>query len=216
MGPGLWRAHLESGSGLPVRVPGELWAGSRGRSADGGPQGGVSRALPCRFLGTSGQNVSDIFRYSSMEDHLEILEWTLQVRHVSPTAPDTLGTGTQTVVWSKGPGKAKGAPAMLGGFPAWICTHQPSRDLSKEKPQSLVCLGSYCGILRLFVAKALLRAEGHGSTVGARAGQSTAPCPGAHPGGRKRQQQSILPCLWGHAAVFGDVFVVAAATGSRV
>uniref|UniRef100_A0AAF6YXA5 DNA polymerase delta subunit 2 n=1 Tax=Bos taurus TaxID=9913 RepID=A0AAF6YXA5_BOVIN len=44
-----------------------------------------------RFLGTSGQNVSDIFRYSSMEDHLEILEWTLQVRHISPTAPDTLG-----------------------------------------------------------------------------------------------------------------------------
>ena len=26
---------------------------------------------------------------------------------------------------------------MLGGFPAWICTQQPSRDLSKEKPQSL-------------------------------------------------------------------------------
>eukprot|EP00071_Canis_lupus_P053095 XP_539802.3 DNA polymerase delta subunit 2 isoform X1 [Canis lupus familiaris] len=44
-----------------------------------------------RFLGTSGQNVSDIFRYSSMEDHLEILEWTLRIRHISPTAPDTLG-----------------------------------------------------------------------------------------------------------------------------
>ncbi|KAF6086599.1 DNA polymerase delta 2, accessory subunit [Phyllostomus discolor] len=44
-----------------------------------------------RFLGTAGQNVSDIFRYSSMEDHLEILEWTLRVRHISPTAPDTLG-----------------------------------------------------------------------------------------------------------------------------
>ncbi|XP_038609813.1 DNA polymerase delta subunit 2 [Tachyglossus aculeatus] len=43
------------------------------------------------FLGTSGQNVSDIFRYSSMEDHLEILEWTLRVGHISPTAPDTLG-----------------------------------------------------------------------------------------------------------------------------
>ena len=41
----------------------------------------------------TGQNVSDIFRYSSMEDHLEILEWTLQVRHISPTAPDTLGNG---------------------------------------------------------------------------------------------------------------------------
>lgn len=37
--------------------------------------------------------MSDIFRYSSMEDHLEILEWTLQVRHISPTAPDTLGNG---------------------------------------------------------------------------------------------------------------------------
>lgn len=47
--------------------------------------------MPRRFLGTSGQNVSDIFRYSSMEDHLEILEWTLRVRHLSPTAPDTLG-----------------------------------------------------------------------------------------------------------------------------
>lgn len=55
------------------------------------PRVGVSRALPCRFLGTAGQNVSDIFRYSSMEDHLEILEWTLRVRHISPTAPDTLG-----------------------------------------------------------------------------------------------------------------------------
>lgn len=63
-------------------MPGELLAG---------PEGGLSRALPCRFLGTAGQNVRDIFRYSSMEDHLEILEWTLRVRHISPTAPDTLG-----------------------------------------------------------------------------------------------------------------------------
>ncbi|KAM6289071.1 LOW QUALITY PROTEIN: DNA polymerase delta subunit 2 [Aegotheles albertisi] len=44
-----------------------------------------------RFLGTSGQNVSDIFKYSSMDDHLEILEWTLLAGHISPTAPDTLG-----------------------------------------------------------------------------------------------------------------------------
>lgn len=46
-----------------------------------------------RFLGTSGQNINDIFKYSSMEDHLEILEWTLHVGHLSPTAPDTLGKG---------------------------------------------------------------------------------------------------------------------------
>ncbi|XP_068130855.1 DNA polymerase delta subunit 2 isoform X1 [Hyperolius riggenbachi] len=44
-----------------------------------------------RFLGSSGQNISDIFKYSKMEDYLEILEWTLQVRHLCPTAPDTLG-----------------------------------------------------------------------------------------------------------------------------
>ncbi|VTJ73650.1 Hypothetical predicted protein [Marmota monax] len=55
-----------------------------------------------RFLGTSGQNVNDIFRYSSMEDHLEILEWTLRVRHISPTAPDTLGNSIVTLVGSVG------------------------------------------------------------------------------------------------------------------
>ncbi|XP_036383639.1 DNA polymerase delta subunit 2 [Megalops cyprinoides] len=44
-----------------------------------------------RFLGTSGQNVSDIAKYSSMDDHLDILESTLRLRHLAPTAPDTLG-----------------------------------------------------------------------------------------------------------------------------
>ncbi len=44
-----------------------------------------------RFLGTAGQNISDIVKYSSMDDHLEILESTLRLRHLAPTAPDTLG-----------------------------------------------------------------------------------------------------------------------------
>ncbi|XP_061762792.1 DNA polymerase delta subunit 2 [Nerophis ophidion] len=44
-----------------------------------------------RFLGTSGQNVSNIMQYSSMNSHLEILEETLRLRHLAPTAPDTLG-----------------------------------------------------------------------------------------------------------------------------
>ncbi|KAL7392303.1 hypothetical protein ABVT39_022538 [Epinephelus coioides] len=44
-----------------------------------------------RFLGTSGQNVCDIQKYSSMDSHLEILEDTLRLRHLAPTAPDTLG-----------------------------------------------------------------------------------------------------------------------------
>ncbi|XP_034548518.1 DNA polymerase delta subunit 2 [Notolabrus celidotus] len=43
------------------------------------------------FLGTSGQNVCDIQRYSSRDNHLEILEETLRLRHLAPTAPDTLG-----------------------------------------------------------------------------------------------------------------------------
>lgn len=44
-----------------------------------------------RFLGTSGQNISDIQKFSSLDSHLEILEETLHLRHLAPTAPDTLG-----------------------------------------------------------------------------------------------------------------------------
>ncbi|CAI9593689.1 unnamed protein product [Staurois parvus] len=51
-----------------------------------------------RFLGSSGQNITDIFKYSSMQDYLEILEWTLQVGHLCPTAPDTLGPEGQRVL----------------------------------------------------------------------------------------------------------------------
>lgn len=43
-----------------------------------------------RILGTSGQNVHDIYRVSSFEDHLEILEHTMNWSHIAPTAPDTL------------------------------------------------------------------------------------------------------------------------------
>lgn len=50
-----------------------------------------------RFLGSSGQNITDIFKYCSMQDYLEILEWTLQVGHLCPTAPDTLGKSALSV-----------------------------------------------------------------------------------------------------------------------
>ncbi|XP_072029606.1 DNA polymerase delta subunit 2-like [Amphiura filiformis] len=43
-----------------------------------------------RILGTSGQNVTDIFHFTSFEDHMEILETTLKAGHLAPTAPDTL------------------------------------------------------------------------------------------------------------------------------
>lgn len=44
-----------------------------------------------KILGTSGQTVDDIYKFSSMEDPLEILEKTLVWGHLAPTAPDTLG-----------------------------------------------------------------------------------------------------------------------------
>ncbi|XVF75906.1 hypothetical protein PTKIN_Ptkin13bG0224300 [Pterospermum kingtungense] len=44
-----------------------------------------------RFLGTSGQNIDDLAKYSEAEDKLEFLERTLRWRHLSPTAPNTLG-----------------------------------------------------------------------------------------------------------------------------
>ncbi|KAF6086601.1 DNA polymerase delta 2, accessory subunit [Phyllostomus discolor] len=93
-----------------------------------------------RFLGTAGQNVSDIFRYSSMEDHLEILEWTLRVRHISPTAPDTLGNGRDPATWGgtqeqgsrRSPWCGEGALRGLARL-AW-------QGLSGENPRGLMLL----------------------------------------------------------------------------
>ncbi|XP_055356894.1 DNA polymerase delta subunit 2-like isoform X2 [Paramacrobiotus metropolitanus] len=48
--------------------------------------------LQCiRVLGTSGQNVSDIYKNCRTNDPLDILEQTLHWGHMAPTAPDTLG-----------------------------------------------------------------------------------------------------------------------------
>ena len=44
----------------------------------------------CRVMGTSGQNVNNIYQYSGYTDRLEILESTLNCCHLSPTSPDTL------------------------------------------------------------------------------------------------------------------------------
>ncbi|XP_022744139.1 DNA polymerase delta small subunit-like isoform X2 [Durio zibethinus] len=44
-----------------------------------------------RFLGTSGQNIDDLTKYSEAEDKLDFLERTLKWRHLAPTAPNTLG-----------------------------------------------------------------------------------------------------------------------------
>ncbi|XP_011004837.1 PREDICTED: DNA polymerase delta small subunit-like isoform X2 [Populus euphratica] len=44
-----------------------------------------------RFLGTSGQNIDDLKKYSEARDELELMERTLKWRHLAPTAPNTLG-----------------------------------------------------------------------------------------------------------------------------
>lgn len=44
-----------------------------------------------RFLGTSGQNIDDLNKYSHASEQLDFMERTLNWRHVAPTAPDTLG-----------------------------------------------------------------------------------------------------------------------------
>ncbi|XP_031381829.1 DNA polymerase delta small subunit isoform X1 [Punica granatum] len=44
-----------------------------------------------RFLGTSGQNIHDLQKYSEAKDKLEFMERTLRWRHLAPTAPNTLG-----------------------------------------------------------------------------------------------------------------------------
>ncbi|CAK9148463.1 unnamed protein product [Ilex paraguariensis] len=43
-----------------------------------------------RFLGTSGQNIDDLEKYSDAKDKLDIMERTLRWRHIAPTAPNTL------------------------------------------------------------------------------------------------------------------------------
>ena len=42
------------------------------------------------FLGTSGQNIDDIYKYSAEENRLKLLQKVLEWGHLVPTAPDTL------------------------------------------------------------------------------------------------------------------------------
>ncbi|GMH20107.1 hypothetical protein Nepgr_021948 [Nepenthes gracilis] len=44
-----------------------------------------------RFLGTAGQNIEDLEKYSEAKDKLEFMERTLRWRHLAPSAPNTLG-----------------------------------------------------------------------------------------------------------------------------
>ncbi|KAG5438627.1 hypothetical protein PCANB_002733 [Pneumocystis canis] len=43
-----------------------------------------------RFFGSSGQTINDIHKYTSNNDKMTIMEYTLRWQHCAPTAPDTL------------------------------------------------------------------------------------------------------------------------------
>ncbi|KAK3148497.1 hypothetical protein QOZ80_3BG0295770 [Eleusine coracana subsp. coracana] len=44
-----------------------------------------------KFIGTSGQTIDDLYKYSDAKDRLEFMERTLRWRHLAPTAPNSLG-----------------------------------------------------------------------------------------------------------------------------
>lgn len=48
--------------------------------------------MESRFLGTSGQNLDDIYKYLESDDRLEMAMSMLRWSHIAPTAPDTLCT----------------------------------------------------------------------------------------------------------------------------
>lgn len=56
----------------------------------------LTKEMMNRFLGTSGQNIDDLFKYSEAKNKLEFVEKTLRWRHLVPTAPNTIGNTTLT------------------------------------------------------------------------------------------------------------------------
>ena len=103
------------------------------------------------FLGTSGQNIEDIDRYSTDEDRLEMLEHVLQWGHLAPTAPDTL---TAYSFSDKDPFVIESAPHVLfaGNQPAFASkllegTNKSSAhckvDPLRDDPGHLLCMHSH-------------------------------------------------------------------------
>ncbi|XP_031494829.1 DNA polymerase delta small subunit [Nymphaea colorata] len=92
------------------------------------------------FLGTSGQNIDDLEKYSDAKDKLEFLERTLRWRHLAPTAPDTLGCYPFT----------DGDPFVIDGCPHVYFVGNQSRYESRILKGSegqvvrLICIPRFC------------------------------------------------------------------------
>jgi DNA polymerase delta subunit 2 len=66
---------------LSVKAP----AAAAGGGGGGKGKAAASAAPGVVVLGTSGQNVEDILKYSSLDGSLDILERLLEWRHLAPT-----------------------------------------------------------------------------------------------------------------------------------
>ncbi|KAI8455651.1 DNA polymerase delta small subunit [Phakopsora pachyrhizi] len=55
-----------------------------------GPNPWWAKISGSTFLGTSGQNIDDLYKYVLDEDRLKLARLTLEWSHIAPTAPDTL------------------------------------------------------------------------------------------------------------------------------
>lgn len=92
------------------------------------------------FLGTSGQNIDDLGKYSDAKEKLDYMERTLKWRHLAPTAPDTLGCYPFT---DRDPFVIEDCPHV------YFCGNQKkyaSRLLEGSEGQAvrLVCIPSFC------------------------------------------------------------------------
>lgn len=57
--------------------------------------------LECyRFIGTSGENIDNLYCCTDGLDSLELLEKTLEWSHISPTCPDTLSKTLSVIYYS--------------------------------------------------------------------------------------------------------------------
>lgn len=92
------------------------------------------------FLGTSGQNIDDLNKYSEAKENIDFMERTLKWRHLAPTAPDTLGCYPFT---DRDPFVIEDCPHV------YFCGNQKkyeSRLIKGSEGQlvRLVCIPSFC------------------------------------------------------------------------
>jgi DNA polymerase delta subunit 2 len=93
-----------------------------------------------RFIGTSGQNIDDLYKYSDAKDKLEFVERTLRWRHLAPTAPNSLGCYPYT---DKDPFLVESCPHVYFVGNQDKYETQLLQGLEKQKVR-LICIPRFC------------------------------------------------------------------------